>query len=466
LGYAQLLKLDDNLTDDQHEGLDIIEQSGDHLLTLINDVLDMAAVEAGKLSVKNQDVEFEVFLQRISNIIRIRAEQKGVSFIFEAYDFSAKTPITRLPKAVRGDPKLIRQVLINLLGNAVKFTDEGSIFFRVGVVGNNRFRFEIQDSGIGIAEDVIDTIFQPFQQVSDSHRQAEGTGLGLAISHNLIELMGGNLTVTSHLGVGSTFHFELDLPIVSSWRATIPSPEQRIVGIEGKPPTLLLVDDNDLNRAVLSTLLRPLGFHIVEARDGQEGLERASDHDLDAIITDLMMPTLDGFEMTQAIRADSQLQHLPVIATSASVFNEDREKSMQAGCDDFLAKPIKPKVLFLMLERYLNINWRYKTMPTTNHAPNSADGANTNRHHHADTNHITNHDRHHDHDSDHKTPTSNDIPTDNIPTDKNAASDQVTSDQVTSDQVTSDQVTSDQVTSDQVTSNQVASDQTVRNNAN
>lgn len=362
LGYAQLLKLDDNLTKEQYEGLDIIEQSGDHLLTLINDVLDMAAIEAGKLSVNNQDVELEVFLQRISNIIRIRAEQKGVLFNFEAYDFTQQTRIERLPKAVRGDPKLIRQVLINLLGNAVKFTDEGSIFFRIGVVGDNRFRFEIQDSGIGISEDALDSIFQPFQQVSDSHRQAEGTGLGLAISHNLIELMGGNLEVESHFGVGSTFHFELDLPIVGSWRAVTPSAEQRIVGIEGKPPTLLLVDDNDLNRAVLSTLLRPLGFHIVEARDGQQGLERALEHDLDAVITDLMMPTMDGFEMTQAIRANARLQHLPVIATSASVFTEDREKSMNAGCDDFLAKPIKPKVLFLMLGRYLNITWRYATV--------------------------------------------------------------------------------------------------------
>ncbi len=391
LGYAQLLKLDDNLNEEQYEGLDIIEQSGDHLLTLINDVLDMAAIEAGKLSVNNQDVELEVFLQRISNIIRIRAEQKGVSFIFEAYDFAHKTATSRLPKAVRGDPKLIRQVLINLLGNAVKFTDEGSIIFRVGVVGDNRFRFEIQDSGIGIAEDAIDSIFQPFQQVSDSHRQAEGTGLGLAISHNLIELMGGNLTVESRLGEGSIFHFELDLPIISSWRAAIPSSEQRIVGIEGKPPTLLLVDDNDLNRAVLSTLLRPLGFHIVEARDGQQGLERASEHDLDAIITDLMMPAMDGFEMTQAIRADTRWQHLPVIATSASVFNEDRERSMQAGCDDFLAKPIKPKVLFLMLERYLNITWRYTTIPAKSdkRLANNTDATQTN---HPQTNHPqTNH---------------------------------------------------------------------------
>lgn len=380
LGYAQLLKLDDNLNEEQHEGLDIIEQSGDHLLTLINDVLDMAAIEAGKLSVNNQDVELEVFLQRISNIIRIRAEQKGVLFRFEAYDFNHNTPTTRLPKAVRGDPKLIRQVLINLLGNAVKFTDEGSILFRVGVVGDNRFRFEIQDSGIGIAEDALDSIFQPFQQVSDSHRQAEGTGLGLAISHNLIELMGGNLMVESRLGVGSTFYFELDLPIIGAYRVSPPTAEQRIIGIEGKPPTLLLVDDNDLNRAVLSTLLRPVGFHIVEARDGQQGLERALEHDLDAVITDLMMPTMDGFEMTQAIRANPRLQHLPVIATSASVFNEDREKSMQAGCDDFLAKPIKPKVLFLMLERYLNITWRYKTVPASAAGQGSHSGSHTNSH--------------------------------------------------------------------------------------
>ncbi|MEM7738007.1 MAG: ATP-binding protein, partial [Deinococcota bacterium] len=360
LGYAQLLKLDDHVSAEQHEGLDIIEQSGDHLLTLINDVLDMAAIEAGKLTVNQQQVELASFLRRISNLVKVRTEQKGLDFIYEAYDFYEKVPLDHLPQTVQGDPKLIRQVLINLLGNAVKFTDQGRIVFRVGPAAHNRFRFEIEDSGIGIAHDALETIFQPFQQVSDRERQAEGTGLGLAISHNLIELMGGNLQVTSTLGVGSTFHFELELPVTSMVQAAPPEPERRIVGIEGTPPRLLLVDDNDLNRAVLSTLLRPLGFQIVEAQDGAEALELAQEQPLDGVVTDLMMPVMDGFEMAEALRARESTANLIIIATSASVFNEDREKSMQAGCNDFLAKPIKPRALLAMLEHYLHITWRYK----------------------------------------------------------------------------------------------------------
>jgi signal transduction histidine kinase/DNA-binding NarL/FixJ family response regulator len=372
LGYAQLLKLDDDVSAEQHEGLDIIEQSGDHLLTLINDVLDMAAIEAGKLTVNTQDVELAGFLQRISDMVRVRTEQKGLDFIYEAYDFQTQTPLASLPQVVSGDPKLIRQVLINLLGNAVKFTDQGHIVFRVGPAAASRVRFEIEDSGIGMAEDALQTIFQPFQQVSDRERQAEGTGLGLAISHNLIELMGGSLQVSSSLGVGSTFYFELELPVVNTSQTAPPEPERRIVGISGTAPRLLLVDDNDLNRAVLSTLLRPLGFQVSEAQDGAEALQLAKERPLDAVITDLMMPVMDGFEMTQALRTDDHLKKLVIIATSASVFNEDREKSMQAGCNDFLAKPIKPKALLAMLEHYLNITWRYKTPHHNSAAHDSA----------------------------------------------------------------------------------------------
>ncbi|MEM6427774.1 MAG: ATP-binding protein [Deinococcota bacterium] len=360
LGYAQLLKLDDDVSAEQHEGLDIIEQSGDHLLTLINDVLDMAAIEAGKLTVNKQDVALAGFLRRISDIVRVRTEQKNLNFVYEPYDFQTQTRLDTLPQTVHADPKLIRQVLINLLGNAVKFTDQGHIVFRVGPVADGRFRFEIEDSGIGIAGDALETIFQPFQQVSDSKRQAEGTGLGLAISHNLIDLMGGKLQVSSRLGMGSNCYFELELALVSSQQVPASEPARRIVGIDGASPRLLLVDDNDLNRAVLSTLLRPLGFHIVEARDGAEALELAQTQPLDAVITDLMMPVMDGFDMTRALRAEDALTQLVIIATSASVFNEDREKSMQAGCNDFLAKPIKPKALLTMLEHYLHITWRYQ----------------------------------------------------------------------------------------------------------
>ncbi len=356
LGYAQILKMDSSLGSDQQDGIKIIEQSGKHLLTLLNDILDLAKIEAGKIELNKSNFHFRALLREISEMVRIRAEHKDIFLIYEPY--------SSLPSCVYGDEKRLRQVLINLLGNAVKFTDKGGVRFKVGVLANQKMRFQIEDTGVGIAPEQLQKIFNPFQQVGEKKRQAEGTGLGLAISRHLIELMGSQLQVTSQLGEGSTFWFELDLPEVFNFKKEINNNPTRwkIIGIKNEKPTLLIVDPQSNNRAILVDLLSPLGFKIIEASDGREALAKALEFQPQAILTDLFMPEMDGFELTRQIR--QSLKDIVVIAISASVFEEDQQKSLAAGCHDFLPKPINAKQLFEQLQRHLVIEWIYEEMPS------------------------------------------------------------------------------------------------------
>ncbi len=350
LGYAQILKNDSSLNQRAQDGLNIIEQSGDHLLTLINDVLDLAKIEAGKIELDTSDFELTSFLRTITEIVRIRAEHKNIYFKSQVDDDKLG--------AVHGDEKRLRQVLINLLGNAVKFTDHQGVTFKVNVIDNSLIRFQIQDTGIGIASEDIETIFKPFQQVGDKQRQIQGTGLGLAISHNLVELMGGTLQVTSELGKGSSFWFDLNLPTVKDFTAIANVETRKIKGIKSETPLILIVDDKPDNRQLLIDILAPIGFEIIEASNGIEGLTKAIEYQPKLIITDLMMPEMDGFEMTREIR--QLFSNTIIIASSARVFEEDHQSSLKAGCNAFLPKPIKVERLFEYLQRYLSVEWIYE----------------------------------------------------------------------------------------------------------
>jgi len=356
LGYAQILKMDSSLGPDQQDGIKIIEQSGKHLLTLLNDILDLAKIEAGKIEINKSHFHLRALLREISEMVHIRAEHKDIFLIYDPHD--------SLPNCVYGDEKRLRQVLINLVGNAVKFTDKGGVTFKVGVLANHKLRFQIEDTGVGIAPEQLQDIFNPFQQVGDKTRQAEGTGLGLAISRHLIELMGSQLEVTSQLGEGSTFWFELVLPEVINFKKEINNNPTRwkIIGIKNEKPTLLIVDAQSNNRAILVDLLSPLGFETIEASDGREALAKAFEFQPQAILTDLFMPEMDGFELTRQIR--QSLKDIVVIAISASVFEEDQQKSLAAGCHDFLPKPINAKQLFEQLQRHLVIEWIYEEVPS------------------------------------------------------------------------------------------------------
>lgn len=374
LGYAQILNRSPALAAKERQGVEVIYQCGSHLLMLINDVLDLAKIEARKLELTPNAVHLPSLLQGVTEICRIRADQKQLAFDYQ--------PDPLLPVGVLVDEKRLRQVLLNLLGNAIKFTDQGSITFKITVVSapdpatrdaaKVDLGFEVIDTGVGIAPGQMDRIFQAFEQVGDRQRQAEGTGLGLAISQRIVELMGGTLQVTSDLGHGSSFHFQISLPLAQDWVEQATAATGRpILGYQGPRRTILVVDDRWENRAVLSNLLEPLGFHILEAEEGESGLMQMRQTAPDLVITDLAMPGMDGFAFLKALRHDPALAGHKVIVSSASVAQADRQMSLAAGGDDFLAKPVAASELLDLLATHLGLTWNYGE-PAPSSAPASA----------------------------------------------------------------------------------------------
>ncbi|HEV8312970.1 MAG TPA: response regulator [Burkholderiaceae bacterium] len=351
LGYAQILQWEEGLKDKQAKGLKTIEQAGQHLLALIDEILDLAKIEAGRIELNATPVELAPFLMAIANIIRVRVEPKGVAFVDD---------VGGLPIAVMVDERRLRQVLLNLLGNAAKFTDRGEVRLaaRATQVGDQwaTLRFEVRDTGIGIARNDVQTLFQPFQQVGDEQRRRGGTGLGLAISRQLVRHMGGDIEVRSTPGAGSTFSFELTLPLVQ--REAAPAPERIVIGYEGARKTVLVIDDVTLNRELLMDMLRPLGFDTVEARDGLEGLERAQALLPNLILMDNLMPVMDGLEATRRLRKLPTLKDVPVIAISASAAADGEERALQAGASAFLKKPFRANQLLTLIEQLLGLRFQ------------------------------------------------------------------------------------------------------------
>jgi PAS domain S-box-containing protein len=387
LGYTQILQPASNLTDSQVEALKTIHSSGEHLLSMITEILDLAKIEAGRMELQVSEVHLPHFLKSIGDMIRIRAEQKGIAFVYQSDQ--------DLPVGVRADEKRLREVLINLLGNAIKFTEKGRVIFRVGVnprvhpaegkhtgiAPTHIIRFEVEDTGVGIAPEQVKDLFLPFHQVGEARYTAEGTGLGLAISHKLVELMGGALQVKSTPGQGSVFWFDVCFPEVPGFVPYTKPSTPKIVGYQGKRRTVLVVDDHQENRAVLLEMLLPLGFNVTEAENGQECLEKWNKLTPEVILLDLKMPEMDGFEVARRIRNmecgmrnedTSELQtpnsklrtpnsaiRTVLIAVSASAFEETRKRSLEAGCDDFLAKPVHLEALLELLQRHLRLEWIY-----------------------------------------------------------------------------------------------------------
>jgi PAS domain S-box-containing protein len=370
LGYAQILTRDPQLTGKQKSGVEVIQRSGDHLLTLINDILDLSKIEAQKLDLQLSEFHLLEFLQQIVNIIRVRAEQAKLSFDFE--------PVSELPTGVRGDEKRLRQVLLNLLDNAVRFTEKGGVVLKVGYEDSSNMpkhlRFQVEDTGRGIPQDQIKEIVQPLQQVGDQSRQVEGGGLGLSITKKLVELMGGELGVNSIPGQGSTFWFTVDLPTVEAERVAAAQVERTITGYKGDRRRILVADDKEANRGIIVNLLEPVGFEVEEAVNGQECLEKATERSPDLIIMDLVMPVMDGIEATRQIRESPSSKNVPIIASSASVFEFNQKDCLAAGCHDFLPKPVRADHLFEKLGRRLGLEWTYDAEPSLEMAQ---DGAST-----------------------------------------------------------------------------------------
>ncbi|WP_196514213.1 hybrid sensor histidine kinase/response regulator [Nostoc sp. WHI] len=362
LGYAQILQGSKNLSDKQQKGISVISQCGSHLLTLINDILDISKIEAQKIELYPTNFYFPSFLQGVAEICRIKAEEKNIEFVYEANE--------HLPLGIQADEKRLRQILINLLGNAIKFTDKGLVKFVVkvekvrssekGEPSIYRIRFQVEDTGVGMSNEELEKIFLPFEQVGDIKKQSEGTGLGLTISQKIVALMDSTLKVQSQLDKGSIFWFDVELSEAVDWlEKSIAFSQGTILGFQGKKRKILIVDDRWENRSVVINLLEPLGFEVLECADGQEALAKAGDCIPDLIITDISMPVMDGFELIQHLRNSPDLKYMKIIVSSASVYKTDIQKSLDAGGDDFLAKPVEAVELLAKLQKYLNLEWIY-----------------------------------------------------------------------------------------------------------
>ncbi|MDJ1180906.1 ATP-binding protein [Roseofilum sp. BLCC_M91] len=357
LGYAQIMHRATDLN--QHrKGVDVIEQAGSHLLTLINDILDLAKIEARKMELFPKDLHLPSFLVGVAEIARVRADNKGITLQF--------LPDENLPTGVKTDEKRLRQVLLNLLGNAIKFTDQGQVSFSVVCSPEESsqitttLRFEIEDTGVGMSPEQVNKIFLPFEQVGSSSRRSQGTGLGLTICSQIVEMMGSTIQVESRLGIGSKFWFEVTLPRSEEWIASAANLQQgKILGYSGEPKTILIVDDHQVNRMVVAEVLTPLGFRMLEASNGREGLERLQQEKPDLVITDIVMPEMDGYTLAGCVR-ESYSKELPIIAASASVSLADRSLAIAAGCNEFLEKPIDLEQLLIRLQQYLQLTWIYE----------------------------------------------------------------------------------------------------------
>ena len=368
LGYAQILLRTTPSEQQQQQGLEVIYQSGNHLLMLVNDVLDLAKIEARKLELQPVPCHLPALLRGVVELSRMKAEQKSLTFVYQ--------PSQTLSEGIVVDEKRLRQVLLNLLGNAIKFTEQGQVSLIVEQrteapnaaaseepQANNarvQLHFRVEDTGVGIPPEQLELIFQPFEQVGSSRSQAEGTGLGLAISQTIVNLMGGQIHVKSEPGVGSCFEFDLTAEVVQNWaRSRSATSQGEIVGYQGERRKILVVDDLWENRLVLTSLLSPLGFEVREANDGREGLEKAQQEAPDLILTDLKMPGMDGWELMRQIRQSASLQHLKIVVSSASVFERDRNQSLAAGGNDFLPKPVDADELYRILAKQLQLEWIY-----------------------------------------------------------------------------------------------------------
>ena len=357
LGYAQILSRSEALPSQERDGVNIIYKCGSHLLTLINDVLDLSKIEARKLELVATNLHLSAFLQGVVEMCKVKADQKGIEFFYE--------PHSRLPEGVEADEKRLSQVLINLLGNAIKFTDSGSVIFRVDVLEKNddqaSLLFQIIDTGVGISKENITKLFEAFEQVGDQHKQSEGTGLGLAISQSIVQMMGSTIKVKSQVGEGSEFFFAIDLPLTKDWgKRQLADEGEHIVGYEGNQRyVILVIDDRWENRAVLSNLLSPLGFSILEAENGQAGLVMLQEQSPDLVITDLVMPVMDGFEFLEQVRKTEAIKATKVLVSSASVSSIDQQKALHYGGDAFLEKPVQATELFQLISDALALTWTY-----------------------------------------------------------------------------------------------------------
>ena len=359
LGYTQILKPQANLTDRQRQQLDVMHGSGEHLLTLISDILDLSKIESQKLELVETPFSLPRLLEQVLEITRVRAEQNNLELRYEIG--------SPLPECVRGDERRIRQILLNLMANAVKFTPQGSVTLRVKYdqANGGSLSCEVADTGIGIASDKIDAIFEPFIQLTPDSQGREGVGLGLTITRRLTTLMGGTMSVESQPGQGSTFRFSVPLPSAEPVEAAAEPTLQGIRGYHGARKLVLVVDDNPANAGLLLALLEPLGFEVRTAKNGRDALRLALERPPDLVFMDLVMPGLDGRETVRQMRRQTELAATRIVGVSATVTGSERKQAFMAACDSFLSKPIQIAELLQTMGRLLQLEWDFAPADTS-----------------------------------------------------------------------------------------------------
>ncbi|MGA9379668.1 MAG: ATP-binding protein, partial [Phormidium sp.] len=365
LGFSQLMARTPSLSQEQQEYTEIINRSGEHLLDLINDILSMAKIEAGQVTLNENPFNLHELLNSIEELLRLKANSKDLQLLFEI--------APQVPQHIQTDENKLRQVLLNLLGNAIKFTQIGTVKLRVllGETENThhsssnrqtKIIFEVQDTGPGIAPNELSVLFQPFVQTQTGRQTGQGTGLGLPISQQFIKLMGGDITVRSQLSQGTTFTFNILADLVSSFEQNPISSTRRIIGLAANQPTyrILIVEDLKENRQLVVKLLAPFGFEIREAENGQQAITLWENWQPHLIWMDMQMPIMDGYEATKHIKSHSQGHDTVIIALTASAFQEQQSAILKAGCDDFLPKPFREEMLFEKMAKHLGLRYLYQ----------------------------------------------------------------------------------------------------------
>ena len=359
LGFTQIMSHDTSLSTDQQENIGIIIRSGEHLLSLINDVLDMSKIEAGRISLNENSFDLYHLIKTIEQMLELKARDKGLTFqVFYSKE---------VPQYVFGDESKLRQVLINLLGNAIKFTQEGTVTLRIGlekIEANDRCKINVtvEDTGPGISPTEMNSLFEAFVQTQTGRNSQEGTGLGLPISQKFVQLMGGDISVNSIVDQGTTFKFNVKLGLAEAADIQLLNMTQRVIGLAHNQEEyrILIVDDRLENRLVLVKLLSPLGFQVREATNGQEAISLWSTWQPHLIWMDMRMPVMDGYEATKQIKATIKGQATAIIALTASTFEQERSIVLDAGCNDFVCKPFRKEVILEKIAQHLGVRYIYE----------------------------------------------------------------------------------------------------------
>jgi len=366
LGFTQVLARDSSLSHIQQEQIGIISRSGEHLLTLINDVLEMSKIEAGRITLNPTSFDLYHLLHSLEEMLKLKADSKGLQLSLHIN--------SNIPQYVKTDESKLRQVLINLLGNAIKFTAKGSITLRVAAISAKQksptdneprtITFEVEDTGHGIAPTEVDSLFEAFVQTDAGRKSQEGTGLGLPISRQFVQLMGGDITVSSTLNRGTIFSFDIQISSPEMAEVQPRQSRRRVIGLEPNQPSyrILAVDDKWESRLLLVHLLEPLGLEVREAANGQEAITIWETWKPHLIWMDMQMPVIDGYEATRQIKAKIQEEATVIVALTASAFEEERAIVLSSGCDDFVSKPFREEVIFAKMAEHLGVQYIYEDL--------------------------------------------------------------------------------------------------------